>query len=309
MSESKPLLMVVDDNQDILFNLKILLESKGYKVKTANSGEMALKILSNQENLPEVIISDIMMPNMNGYEFFAAVSEHNKLNQIPFLFLTAKSTPEEIRFGKMLGVDDYITKPFNEHDLMASISGKIRRSRKSHLIDNKIRQLLTSFNTELHPSISKDDEFPFCLLIVFWDDISGPILKDSYPNEDSCHLSISTIGRQLFHAATSIYGQNKITKAEGMLLNIENIKKKGYIFFDSFPDSGERYGEKQYMISIIAPSISYFESIKIQETLKLMSEQIKNKQEWEIKEYWDKIYEVLSNSSLILKSSIETPLS
>lgn len=300
MSESKPLLMVVDDNQDILFNLKILLESKGYKVKTANSGEMALKILSNQENLPEVIISDIMMPNMNGYEFFAAVSELTQLNQIPFLFLTAKSTPEEIRFGKMLGVDDYITKPFNEHDLMASISGKIRRTRKSHLIDNKIRQLLTSFNTELHPSISKEDEFPFCLLIVFWDDISGPVLKDSYPKEDSCHLSISTIGKQLFHAATSIYGQDKITKAEGILLNIENICKKGYIFFDSFPDSGERFGEKQYMISIIAPSISYFESIRIRETFKLISEQIKHKQGWEIKEYWDKIFKILSNSSLNL---------
>jgi CheY-like chemotaxis protein len=301
MPESKsPLVLVVDDNRDILFNIKILLEAKGYDVKTAQSGEMAIKMLSSGEDPPEVIISDIMMPHMNGYEFFKAVSSNPQLNHIPFLFLTAKSTPEEIRFGKTLGVDDYITKPFNEKDLIASISGKIRRMRKSILIDYRIKEILTSINIELQPSISKDDQLPFCLLVVFWDDISGPILKNSYPTEDSCHISIRTIGKQLFHAATSIYGQEKITKAEGILLNIENIDKKGYIYFDSFPDVSERYKEKQYMLSIIAPNISYFESIKVRELFKEMSVRIKNDQDWDIRDYWDRIFEILSNGSLIL---------
>ncbi|GAH06799.1 unnamed protein product, partial [marine sediment metagenome] len=109
MPDSKPLLMVVDDNKDILFNLKILLEEKGYDVITSINGDKALKTLSTLDAIPSVIISDIMMPNMNGYEFFAAVSTHSQWNHIPFLFLTAKSTPEDIRLGKMLGVDDYIT--------------------------------------------------------------------------------------------------------------------------------------------------------------------------------------------------------
>ena len=194
MSKTKSLLLV-DDNKDILFNLKIMLEGRGYDVLTATSGEQAFEILSTQGVIPEVIISDIMMPNMNGYELFKAVSKHPQLNHIPFLFLTAKSTPEEVRLGKLLGVDDYITKPFNEEDLVASISGKINRNRKSSLFDEKLRQILNSFELDSQPSISKSDDMPFCLLLVFWDDIAGPTLEKSYPGEENCHLSISTIGR------------------------------------------------------------------------------------------------------------------
>jgi CheY-like chemotaxis protein len=302
MPDSKPLLLVVDDNQDILFNLKILLEEIGYDVITSINGEQALKALSTLNTPPEIIISDIMMPNMNGYELFSAVSTYSQWNRIPFLFLTAKSTPEDIRFGKMLGVDDYITKPFNKEDLIASISGKIARNRKSNLLDNKIKELLSSYQIELQPSISEDEKLPFCLLVVFWDDIEGPILKKSHPSEKSCHISISTIGKQLFHAATSIYGHDKITKAEGVLLNIENIKKKGYAFFDAYPDKNERFGEKQYMLSIISPNITYFDSLKVKEVLKGISEKIKNKQEWDMKEYWEKILEILSAGSLLLKA-------
>ncbi|KKL66858.1 hypothetical protein LCGC14_2140790, partial [marine sediment metagenome] len=72
------MLLIVDDNEDILFNLKIMLETRGYDVLTATSGKEALEMLSSLENLPEVIISDIMMPSMNGYEFFASVSSHSK---------------------------------------------------------------------------------------------------------------------------------------------------------------------------------------------------------------------------------------
>jgi len=300
MSNSKPLLMVVDDNEDILFNLKLILEPYDYDVKTAISGKKALKKLSKLDKVPDVIISDIMMPDMNGYEFFAAVSANPKWNLIPFLFLTAKSTPEDIRLGKMLGVDDYITKPFKKKDLIASISGKIARNKKSNIIDDKLKQLLTSLDMELRPSISKNNKIPFCLLLVFWDDISGPVLKDSYPSETACHLSIGTIGKQLFHAATSIYGHDKITKAEGILLNIKNIKKKGYVFFDAFPDKNERYGEKQYMLSVIAPNITFFDSLKIREVLKDISEKIKTKQLWEIQEYWEDLFEILSAGSLLL---------
>lgn len=296
------MLLIVDDTKDLLFTLKIMLESRGYDVETATSGEEALKKLSTIEKIPEVIISDIMMPKMSGYEFFSAVSAHPTLNRVPFLFLTAKSTPEDIRLGKLLGVDDYITKPFNEEDLVASISGKIARSRKTKLVDDKVKQLLASVDTELQQTISKDDQLPFYLLYVCWDDIAGPILKDSHPSDNSCHFSISTIGKQLFHAATSIYGHEKITKAESILLNIENIKKNGYVFFDSYPDKKERYGEKQFMLSVIAPNITYFSSLKIREVLKEVSEKIKAKQDWKIRDYWETIYEILLNKSPILKS-------
>ena len=299
---NRPLLLIVDDNSDILFNLKILLEKRGYEVITSMSGDKALRTLSALNSTPDVIISDIMMPNMDGYEFFTAISTHSRWNQIPFLFLTAKSTPEDIRLGKMLGVDDYITKPFNEEDLIASISGKISRKRKSELIDDKVKELLNSYQIEMQSSITEEDQLPFCLLVVFWDDIEGPVLKKSHPSDKSCHISINTIGQQLFHAATSIYGNDKITKAEGVLLNIENIKKKGYVFFDAYPDENERFGEKQFMLSIIAPNITYIDSLKVREVLKAISVKIKNKEEWDIENYWERILKILSEGSLILKS-------
>lgn len=308
MSNSKSLLLVVDDNKDILLNLKLILEAYDYVVKTAISGKQALKMLTNLEKIPDVIISDILMPDMNGYEFFAAVSANPKWNHIPFLFLTAKSTPEDIRLGKMLGVDDYITKPFKKEDLIASISGKITRNKNSSLIDKEIKQLLSSLDIEMQPSILVKDQPMLCLLLVCWDDVIGPFLKISYPSDKNCPFSINTIGKQLFHAATSIYGHNKITKAQGMLLNIENIKKKGYIFFDSFPDMSERYGEKQYMLSVISPILTYFDSLKIRDVLKEISEKVKKNQDWDVKEYWGKILEILSEDSVLLQDSYDSVL-
>jgi len=300
MSNSKPLLMVVDDNKDILFNLKLMLEANNYEVEIANRGKKALKILSSLKKIPDVIISDIMMPEMNGYEFFSSVSSHPQWNRIPFLFLTAKSTPEDIRLGKILGVDDYITKPFKKEDLLASISGKINRNLKSNLIDEEIKQLLTSLKIKKQPLIFNKHELMLCLLLIYWDDVAGPILKLSYPSDKDCSISISTVGKQLFHAATSIYGHDKITKAEGILLNIENIKKQGYIYFDSIPDKNERYREKQYMLAVITPFLTYFDSLKIRDVFKQISKRIKIEQEWEIKDYWEKIVDILSTGSLIL---------
>jgi len=301
MQDSKPLLLVVDDNKDILFTLKLELEANGYNVITANNGKNALNTLSNLDKIPDVIISDIMMPDMNGYEFFATVSSNPKLNRVPFLFLTAKSKPEDIRLGKMLGVDDYITKPFKKEDLLASISGKIARNKNSILIDKEIKELLSSLNIKMQPSIYNKDQPLLCLLLVYWDDITGPVVKKAYPPDKNLPFSINIIGKQLFHAATSIYGHDKITNAQGILLNIENIQNKGYLFFDSFPDDNERYGEKQYMLSVITPTLTYFDSLKIKEILKEISEKTKKNQDWDLKEYWGKILEIISTGTLLLK--------
>ncbi|MFW9987098.1 MAG: response regulator [Candidatus Odinarchaeota archaeon] len=295
----KSVILIVDDNEDILFNLKILLENKGYEVKSAINGKIALNILSELRNPPDLIISDIMMPQMNGYEFFSAVSDNPQWNRIPFLFLTAKSTPEDIRLGKILGIDDYITKPFKKEDLFAIISGKIARNQKSNLIDKEMKQILTSLNIKIQPSISDTDDVVTCLLVVYWDDIIGPDVKQYFPFDKEFSFSLTSLGVQLFQAVTSIYGQEKITRAQGFLLDIENINQKGYIYFDSYPDENERHGEKQYMLSVISPNLTYFNSLKIKQVLIEISEKIKDKQDWEIKEYWERVITILSKNSLL----------
>ncbi|MGB5909598.1 MAG: response regulator [Promethearchaeia archaeon] len=288
----KPLILIVEDNADLLYAIKLNLESNNFRVITAINGKNALHVLSDIDKIPEVIISDIMMPEMDGYEFFTEVSKIPKLNQIPFIFLTAKSSPENIRFGKILGVDDYLTKPFNEKDLLAIISGKIKRNRNIKSITEKMDIFLSSFDMEIIPSILPEETENIILILMFWDDKYGPKLINHYPKFSN--LSFEEIGTQLFQATLFIYGHGKITNAEGILLNLENIKMSGYAYFNAYLDENERYGQKQYMLATIAPNINYFHSLKVKELFNLVSNKINSKKKIDMKRVWKEIADILT---------------
>ncbi|TFG01648.1 MAG: response regulator [Promethearchaeota archaeon] len=289
-----PLILVVEDNEDILFNLKLILESNNYQVITAKNGKEAIDVLSKLKENPEIILSDIMMPELDGYDFFKTISEDPRWGHIPFLFLTAKASPKDIRFGKMLGVDDYITKPFKEQDLLAVISGKITRKKRINSINKEIEEMLLSLNKEGIQSISEEDKGQVILISVFWDDHMGPTVRDCFPREGRFPFSINQVGQQLFQATVSIYGHELITKAEGMLLNIENISRNGYILFDSYPDPTARSKKREYMLGVIAPKISYFNSLKIKEILKEASKQIQARNQLDLAVFREKILNLLS---------------
>lgn len=122
----KPLVFVVEDNPDVLFNILVTLEAHEYEVETATNGKEAIKRLSSFEKMPDLIISDIMMPEMDGYEFYQALTRDPDWKEIPLLFLSALATPDDVRFAKILGVTDYITKPFKEEDLLSMIENKLK---------------------------------------------------------------------------------------------------------------------------------------------------------------------------------------
>ncbi len=288
-----PLIFVVDDNLVLLKNLRHLLEVNYYDVITANNGKIALELLSTPKRIPEIIISDITMPEMDGYDLFEAVSNNDMLNHIPFIFLTGLNTPDDVRFGKILGVDDYLTKPFAIEDLLAIIAGKISRNKNIKEINAKIEVLLSSVKTHTIPSISIEEKSHVVLLVVFWDDKTGPKLVSNFPNNGNIAFSVEKVGQQLFHAIVSLYGYDDINKAEGILLNIENFKRKGYIFFDSFQDQSVRGGERRYMIGLVAPKINYFDSLKIKEVFREISSNIKNQKDWNIESYWEKLSTIL----------------
>ncbi len=121
-----PTILIVEDNISLLEGLKDLLESVGYQVLTAENGSDALDLLEDDVK-PDLIISDIMMPRIDGYEFQARVREKPELLGVPFIFLTAKGGRDDIRLGKDLGADDYITKPFDEEDLLVAVRSKLSR--------------------------------------------------------------------------------------------------------------------------------------------------------------------------------------
>jgi CheY-like chemotaxis protein len=119
--------MVIEDNPDVLFNLLVTLEANGYEVETSTNGKEAAKLLieKDEDSLPNLIISDIMMPEMDGYEFYQFLKNNQTLKDIPLIFLSALATPDDIRFAKILGVTDYLTKPFDDKDLLGLIEKKL----------------------------------------------------------------------------------------------------------------------------------------------------------------------------------------
>ncbi len=296
----KPVILVVEDNPDVLLNIKMTLEFNDYEVITAINGKKALQFLSESDTVPDLIISDVMMPEMNGYDFFEKILENPRWGLVPFLFLTAKAAPEDIRFGKMLGIDDYITKPFEEEELLAIISGKIKRQRKAEEVRKEIEDQVIS-KLEARPSLSKEEKESINIFCMKWDETYGPKVFDYYPKGDS-HLSvIKEVGVQLFHSSVAIYGSEGCSQAQGILLRVETIGKSAFAFFDSIQTEDVRGGERLFMLTVLAPNISYFESMKINEIFKQSSSLIKNSQDWNVESYWEKVFNILTTSQVTLE--------
>lgn len=115
--------LIIEDNSAMLRGLKDNFELKGYSVKTAQDGEKGLKAALTDN--PDLIILDIMLPKVNGYEICSEVRKKNF--DMPIIMLTAKDRESDIVLGLNLGADDYVTKPFSIKELMARAEAFMRR--------------------------------------------------------------------------------------------------------------------------------------------------------------------------------------
>jgi CheY-like chemotaxis protein len=113
-------IMVVDDNPDIITIVKTILEGKGYHVLSASSGQELLNLLADRK--PDLIILDIMMPEMDGLEVLGRLKAITETASIPVILLTAKVQYEDVLGGYKLGADYYITKPFTSTQLVNGIN-------------------------------------------------------------------------------------------------------------------------------------------------------------------------------------------
>ena len=116
MTPSGKRILVCDDDPVILRLLQVNLELEGYEVLLANHGEEAFEVA--QTTRPDLIILDIMMPRMDGYQTIAALKANDGTQHIPVVFLSAKAQASDIEKGKEQGVADYLTKPFDPSDLL-----------------------------------------------------------------------------------------------------------------------------------------------------------------------------------------------
>ena len=123
-------LLVVDDDPGLLLAVSDTLRAEGYKVKTARRGADALTIIA--QSLPDLIISDIRMPGMDGYQLVKNLRTNPRTRLIPIVFLTAKDETADRVAGFRTGVDAYITKPFETEELVAIIASILQRVERTH---------------------------------------------------------------------------------------------------------------------------------------------------------------------------------
>lgn len=127
-------ILVVDDNPKYL---KDALPMYGYDVTVAEDGIEALKILSDEKNTFDLILLDVMMPNMDGWDTLKAIRKNEKTKYIPVIMITAVSEDQKVVSGLKIGADDYIVKPFILPNLLARVEAVLRRSKWQSEISSK----------------------------------------------------------------------------------------------------------------------------------------------------------------------------
>ena len=122
-------ILLIEDNAEIRENTSEILSLANYSVITAENGKIGVELA--QRERPDLIICDIMMPELDGYGVLHILSKKEDTASIPFIFLTAKTEKTDIRKGMNLGADDYLTKPFDDTDLLNAIETRLRKSASS----------------------------------------------------------------------------------------------------------------------------------------------------------------------------------
>lgn len=144
-------ILIVDDREDNHLSLESVWEGEGYSFSHAHSGKEALRILLEDTDFT-LIIMDVMMPGMDGFETASFISQRNKLRDIPILFLTARGSEDQVFEAFNLGAVDYISKPVNPQILRAKVNVFIDLSRKNKILESQ-KQELKIINSDLESEI------------------------------------------------------------------------------------------------------------------------------------------------------------
>lgn len=204
----KPLILLVDDNEDILDFLSEDLETK-YEILTAQNGEDALKILHDES--VHLVISDVMMPVMDGFELCREIKSNIDYSHIPVILLTAKNTLQSKIEGLELGADAYIEKPFSPEHLQVQIANLI--ANRSKIKEFYANSPLVHIKTMAY---SKTDE-------QFLEDLNDAI----YKNIEDAELDVEKLAKAMNMSRPTLYrkikGLSNLTPNE--LINIARLKK------------------------------------------------------------------------------------
>ena len=147
--------LIIDDVEIIRDSVSDILSLSGYNTYRAENGHLGIQLAREKE--PDLIICDIDMPEMNGYEVLKVIKADENLSLIPFIFLTAKTQKFELREGMDLGADDYITKPFDHVDLLNSVEARFK---KQTIIKSDINRKLSDVKLKLATTLPHEFKTP-----------------------------------------------------------------------------------------------------------------------------------------------------
>ncbi|MDR2337359.1 MAG: response regulator [Deltaproteobacteria bacterium] len=206
-------ILVVDDNTTVLSTLEELLNAQGYHAITKSNANSALSFLLLGQPKIDLIISDIKMPEQDGFDFYSQVQALDNHENLPFIFLSSLNSGTEIRKAKEFGIDDFITKPFLPADLLASIKGKLQKAWKNKLY---LEDQISANKHYLLQTISHEFRTPLVLI-----NNGTELLKEKLRNDNLAEL-ITTIE----------HGGKKLSNLIEDLLTIQQLK----LGFNPLPD-------------------------------------------------------------------------
>ncbi|MGF1493231.1 MAG: response regulator [Microcoleaceae cyanobacterium] len=137
-------ILVVEDEQSVREIILDMLEAEAFQAVGAENALVGIELA--KENTPDLIICDVMMPGMSGYEMLERLRRDPITEVVPFIFLTARATPTDLRHGMNLGADDYLTKPFTRQELLSTIQTRIQ---KQETIKQKTQTQLNQLRTQI----------------------------------------------------------------------------------------------------------------------------------------------------------------
>lgn len=213
--------LIIEDELPVRMGIKDLLELKNYQVLETGSGKEGIKIA--EEELPDLIICDIKMPEMDGYSVLKKISENEILAVIPFIFLTAKTEMADLRYGMNLGADDYIVKPFLAKDLYKAIEVRINKNEKNKKsLDNKIlSEKPETKNLEEHLFITEGNKPQFIKI----QDIECITAFNEYTNVYVCNSKKFVIRKSLREWENVLPNTMFIRIHRSTIINYEHVDR------------------------------------------------------------------------------------
>ena len=210
-------LLVVDDEPNLLRAVAACLKTEGYEVTTARSGREALMQLA--EAVPDLLVSDIRMPGMDGYQLARQLRGSPRTALVPIVFLTAKDETSDRIEGFRAGIDAYLTKPFEPEELIAVVNGILIRVERTH---SQIARLVDSTIVEDKPATFQDEE-----LTEAEDRVALAVSRGLSNKEIAAELEISvrTVENHISHILDKKRFSNRVEIARHVLEQKHSAEK------------------------------------------------------------------------------------